>query len=110
MIVNLTNDAWFGQGTAPYQHESHLRLRAIETRVGIVRAANTGISEYIDPLGRSFGALPLFVSGTAAYMAQTTALRSPYVVIGDWAAIACVATTLILVGVAFVRRRAAART
>jgi apolipoprotein N-acyltransferase len=109
VIVNLTNDAWFGQGTAPYQHESHLRLRAIETRVGIVRAANTGISEYIDPLGRSFGALPLFVAGTAAYMAQTTTLRSPYVVIGDWAAIACVATTLVLMGLAFVRRRAAAR-
>lgn len=108
LIVNLTNDAWFGQGTAPYQHESHLRLRAIETRVGIVRAANTGISEYIDPLGRSFGALPLFVAGTAAYMAQTTTLRSPYVVIGDWAAIACVATTLVLMGLAFVRRRAAA--
>jgi apolipoprotein N-acyltransferase len=105
VIVNLTNDAWFGQGTAPYQHESHLHLRAIETRVGIVRAANTGISEYIDPLGRSFGALPLFVAGTAAYAAQTTSARSPYVVIGDWAAIACVVTTLGLVAVALIRRR-----
>jgi apolipoprotein N-acyltransferase len=109
VIVNLTNDAWFGQGTAPYQHESHLRLRAIETRVGIVRAANTGISEYIDPLGRPFGALPLFVAGTATYAAQTTTLRSPYVVIGDWAAGACVLTILGLVGWDIVRRRTSRR-
>jgi apolipoprotein N-acyltransferase len=105
VIVNLTNDAWFGQGTAPYQHESHLRLRAIETRVGIVRAANTGISEYIDPLGRAFGALPLFTAGTATYAAETTSLRSPYVVIGDWAAITCALTTVGLVAWALIRRR-----
>jgi apolipoprotein N-acyltransferase len=109
VIVNLTNDAWFGQGTAPYQHESHLRLRAIETRVGIVRAANTGISEYIDPLGRPFGVLPLFVAGTATYAAQTTTLRSPYVVMGDWAAAACVLTILGLIGWDIVRRRTSRR-
>jgi apolipoprotein N-acyltransferase len=109
VIVNLTNDAWFGQGTAPYQHESHLRLRAIETRVGIVRAANTGISEYIDPLGRPSGALPLFVPGTATYAAQTTTLQSPYVVIGDWAAAACVLTILGLIGWDIIRRRTTRR-
>jgi apolipoprotein N-acyltransferase len=105
VIVNLTNDAWFGQGTAPYQHEAHLHLRAIETRVGIVRAANTGISEYIDPLGRPFGALPLFVPGTATYDVQTTAVRSPYVVLGDWAGLACAAATIGLMGWAVARRR-----
>jgi apolipoprotein N-acyltransferase len=105
MIVNLTNDAWFGQGTAPYEHEAHLRLRAIETRVGIVRAANTGISEYIDPLGRPSGVLPLFVPGTATFAAQTTTLQSPYVVLGDWAGSACAIATIGLMGWVFARRR-----
>jgi len=105
LIVNLTNDAWFGKGTAPYQHEAHLRLRAIETRVGVVRAANTGISEYIDPLGRTSGALPLFVPGTAIYDAQTTAIQSPYVVLGDWAGVACAIATIALMAVVVVRRQ-----
>jgi apolipoprotein N-acyltransferase len=105
VIVNLTNDAWFGEGTAPYQHEAHLRLRAIETRAGIVRAANTGISEYIDPLGRPSGALPLFVPGTATFAVQTTAVESPYVALGDWAGSACAIATIGLMAWAFTRRR-----
>jgi len=96
LIVNLTNDAWFGQGLAPYQHEAHLRLRAIENRVGIVRAANTGISEYVDPLGRSHGATALFVSAARVYEAQTTSLRPLAVQWGDWIGGACV---LVAVGV-----------
>ena len=72
LIVNMTNDAWFGRAMAPYQHEAHLRLRAIENRVGIVRAANTGISEYVDPLGRSHGATRLFVSAAPVPRPSTT--------------------------------------
>ncbi|HWZ60123.1 MAG TPA: apolipoprotein N-acyltransferase, partial [Gemmatimonadaceae bacterium] len=49
VILNITNDAWFGQTNAPYQHVAHLRLRAIENRIGVVQVAQTGISEYVDP-------------------------------------------------------------
>jgi apolipoprotein N-acyltransferase len=104
LIVNLTNDAWFGRSLAPYQHEAHLRLRAIENRVGLVRAANTGISEYIDPLGRPHGATRLFTPAVVTYDAQTTALRSPYVALGDWAAGICAITTLTLLAWAAGRR------
>jgi apolipoprotein N-acyltransferase len=89
LIVNITNDAWFGRSLAVYQHEAHLRLRAIETRVGIVRAANTGISEYIDPLGRPHGATQLFVPATEVYDAQTTSYRPLDVRWGDWLGFAC---------------------
>ncbi len=84
LIVNITNDAWFGKSLAPYQHEAHMALRAIENRVGIVRAANTGISAYIDPLGRITGETQLEVADSRVYNAQTTNVITPYVHLGDW--------------------------
>ena len=84
LIVNITNDAWFGKSLAPHQHEAHLALRAIENRVGIARAANTGISAYIDPLGRIHGETELETADSRLYNTQTTHVRTLYVSVGDW--------------------------
>jgi apolipoprotein N-acyltransferase len=62
-IVNITNDAWFGDSTGPYQHLHQARIRAVEEGLPIMRAANTGMSAVIDPFGRLYAKLTLGASG-----------------------------------------------
>ncbi|MBY0613543.1 MAG: apolipoprotein N-acyltransferase [Beijerinckiaceae bacterium] len=61
-LLNVTNDAWFGQTFGPYQHFAQSRLRTIEQGLPLVRAANTGISAVVDPFGRVVRQLPLNVA------------------------------------------------
>lgn len=59
LLLNVTNDGWFGITSGPHQHLAQARLRAVENGLPLVRAANTGISAVVDPYGRILGALPL---------------------------------------------------
>ena len=104
-FVNITNDAWFGRTAAPYQHESHLVLRAIETRMGVARAANTGITEFLDPLGRAYASTTLGTQTVVADMLRTSDVVPLYVRLGDWVGLLSVVGTLGLVGAMVVRRR-----
>ncbi len=62
-IVNVTNDGWFGISSGPFQHFQQARVRAIEEGLPLVRAANTGISGVVDPVGRIIASLPLGSEG-----------------------------------------------
>jgi apolipoprotein N-acyltransferase len=100
-IVNVTNDGWFGISTGPYQHLQQARIRAIEEGLPLARAANTGISAVIDPLGRIVNSLPLGREGVIDSPLPRP-IRAPlYARVGDAPAFVMVAIALFLV----VRRR-----
>jgi apolipoprotein N-acyltransferase len=61
LLLNVTNDGWFGATPGPYQHFAQARLRAIEQGLPLIRSANTGISAIIDPFGRTIASAPLGV-------------------------------------------------
>ena len=69
VLVNITNDAWFGKSSAPYQHFAAYIFRAVETDRYVLRAANTGLSAIIDPRGRTVSETGLF---------ETAVLRGKY--------------------------------
>jgi apolipoprotein N-acyltransferase len=102
-IVNLTNDGWFGISTGPYQHLQQARLRAIEEGLPLVRAANTGVSAVIDPMGRVVARLGLGVEGVLDSGLPSAIAPTIYARLGDIPAAIAVAVALIIA----VRRRAA---
>jgi apolipoprotein N-acyltransferase len=62
-LLHVTNDAWFGMVSGPYQHFAQARIRAIEQGLPLARAANTGISAMVDPYGRVVASLGLGETG-----------------------------------------------
>ena len=109
VLLNITNDAWFQRSNAPYQHFAQLSLRAIENRIPIVRAANTGISGWIDPLGRVRAETPIFVPRTATYQVEVTKTRTLYTLVGDWVGSLCFVITLGFLFASWRRSRAMRR-
>ena len=89
LLVNITNDAWFGDSSAPYQHLCMTVLRAVENRVPLVRAANTGISSVIDGKGHIHGMTPLFEEATLSAEVRRGEGGSFYGRHGDLFALAC---------------------
>jgi apolipoprotein N-acyltransferase len=93
-LLNLTNDGWFGRSSGPYQHFQQARVRAIEEGLPLVRAANTGISAVVDPLGRVIKALPLGTEGILDAPLPQPVPPTPYARGGD-------GPIAVLVGIAF---------
>jgi apolipoprotein N-acyltransferase len=85
MLLNLTNDAWFGISTGPYQHLAAARMRAVEEGLPLIRAANTGISAVIDPYGRDVRRLGLGQRGVIdAVVPAPLPAPTLYARLGNW--------------------------
>jgi apolipoprotein N-acyltransferase len=105
VMTTITNDAWFGDSAAPYQHFSMVVFRAVENRVPFARAANTGISGFIDAYGRITKQTPLFVEATLTESLHPGFRRTLYTSYGDFFAFACVTISLIFITSILIKRR-----
>ena len=105
VLVNITNDAWFGRTSAPYQHLGFYIFRAVETDRWVLRSANTGISAVIDPQGRIRARTGLFertvLTGTFA-MKDT---KTFYVRHGDYFVLLAALALLTAVAYSFFRKK-----
>src|SRR5438094_784582 len=88
VMVNMTNDAWFGHTEGPLQHLAMYPLRAVEHRTAVVRVANTGVSAFITPKGRIATSLGLFERGDLVGQATLRSRVTLYTRAGEWLAYA----------------------
>lgn len=90
-LLNVTNDAWFGLTSGPYQHLASARLRTIEEGLPMMRAANTGVSAVIDAYGRVLASLDMQQEGIIDHRLPAARAPTPYSRWGDWMLVSLVA-------------------
>jgi apolipoprotein N-acyltransferase len=98
LLTTITNDAWYGRSSAAYQHWDQASLRAIENGRYLARAANTGISGFVDPYGRVLAKSDLFEQTVLVEDLQFVSARTLYSRFGDvaaWLSLALTAATLL---------------
>lgn len=108
ILTTVTNDAWFGTTSAPAQHFSIAVLRAVENRRSVVRAANTGISGFIDPIGQVFAATRLFTDAMVVHSLPALKSASFYTRHGDLPGFACliaISMGFMVKGTEYIKRR-----
>ncbi|MBI4886325.1 MAG: apolipoprotein N-acyltransferase [Acidobacteria bacterium] len=97
LLTTITNDAWYGSSSAPYQHFELASMRAIEQGRYLARAANTGISGVVDPYGRVVRKSAIFEQAGLVEQARLLTGRTVYAAIGDLVAYLAIALTLVAV-------------
>jgi len=103
VMVNMTNDGWFGRTSGPAQHLTMYPFRAVEHRIAVVRAANTGVSAFIAPSGQIVRHLGLFERGVLADRVPLRQGRTLFTRLGDWVAWLSLALAAASVGAALRR-------
>lgn len=102
VLVNVSNDAWYGRTAAPYQLLAMIAVRAIENRIPLVRATNTGVSAVVSPDGAITDATSLFEEAVVVEDVKIVRGASLYTLLGDWLVYASV---FLIVGLIVVRYR-----
>jgi len=105
LLITITNDAWYGTTAGPYQHFSLAVLRAVENRRALARAANTGISGFIDPAGRVLERTPLMKEAAVVRelpLLETTAVYTRW---GDIFAASCLIGSIVSAAWELLRHR-----
>ncbi len=105
VLVNISDDGWYGDSSAPWEHLDMVRMRAIENDRWVLRATNTGITASIDPFGRVTAAIPRHVRGSMLAGFSYRDGRTFYTRFGDWFGWVCVMVSVVGLGLGFTRRR-----
>jgi apolipoprotein N-acyltransferase len=103
VLVNLTNDAWYGRSVGPWQHLWLAQSRAIETRRSLLRVTNTGVTSLVNAQGEIVQTLPMFSDGVMQSSVDILDGATYYVRFGDWFAWGLTGTTLAIVLLQFAR-------
>jgi len=84
LLVNITNDGWFGKSSAAFQHAAMAQMRCIENGISLARCANSGISTFVDQYGRELGRTKLYERTTLTRDLPTQLIPTLYTRFGDW--------------------------
>jgi apolipoprotein N-acyltransferase len=109
LLVNITNDGWFGKSSGPYQHAIMERMRAIENGVSLVRSANSGISMAVNSVGRVSGSTGLYVRTILTRAVGITVTPTLYTRFGDWFPLLCAAVGTLGLLLPLVRKKPGVR-
>ena len=101
LLINISNDGWFGRSAAAEQHLHMARVRAVENRRWLIRSTNNGFTVSVDPYGRVFRPLPPDIRAAADLPYDFRTDKTPYTRFGDWFAWLCVLVSVILVAITF---------
>ena len=84
LLINITNDAWFGKTIGPYQHLALAKIKAVEFGLPLARVANTGISVYVSPYGEIIGSIPLDNNGVKTFNLVSALDNTLYKIYGEY--------------------------
>jgi apolipoprotein N-acyltransferase len=106
LLVNISDDGWYGDTSAPWQHLDMARMRAIENRRWVLRDTNTGITTAIDPHGRGVFTTPRHVRAAFAFPYGYRTDLTLYTRFGDWFAWLCALLVIVMLSFGFISKRA----
>jgi apolipoprotein N-acyltransferase len=105
LLVNVTNDGWFGRSSGPYQHAAMSQMRSIENGISMSRSANSGISMHVDPYGRIIAKTGLYERTILTTDVPTYRIATFYTRFGDWFVTFCLLLTVAGIIAGFIKRK-----